>query len=750
MWLTIQKLKADHPEYIDMTRDLLESSSQKIMVATMVICGALLLAIGSVKSGELSKNVLPVLLGLGLLFTISITLVKRRLILAQLVWLLGIIGVITLGLALFQTVEITFLYTLVPLMAVALIGWTAGVGLGLLVMAALAGMNALYGGVLLPAHYFWLVGFSQVLFGFIGWSVVSPLLTMLEWTSFSYRMARGHLEELRDQRVGFMQVQEDLVLANKELARLTNSLKIMTERAEEARHVKEEFVANVSHELRTPLNMIIGYTNLIIKSPGAYGKLIPSRLLADIASIQRNSQHLVELINDVLDLSQVDAGRLALTRQWTSVREIISSAVLAVRPLFLSKQLYLQTDLPEDELKVYCDGTRVREVILNLLSNAGRFTDQGGVIIRARIENSGLLVSVTDTGPGIAAADQQRIFEPFQQLDPTLHHRTGGSGLGLSISKRFVEMHDGKMWLESELGKGTSFHFSIPVGPATPGGEVSGASRWVNPYMDRLYEVRERPFQAPKPEYIPRFVIVEQGESLAHLFTRYMDQVEFASFSSIKDALSSIEATPAQAVIVNDPIPDSAGSDDLPAPLDTPVIHCWIPGRDEPARRLGVVDYLIKPIDQEHLVRALDTIGGEEMTLLMVDDDEETLQLFARIISVSRPGFRVIRAANGTEAMQLMRERRPDVVLLDLFLPEMDGFQVLQEKEADPAIRAIPVIVISSNDPAGVPIISNRFSVRRASGLSVKEFLDCLAAIIETLNAAPRKSRPVRQETVPG
>ncbi len=537
MWLTIHKVKADHPEFIEETKDLLETSSQKIMIVTTVICGAFLLAIGLVRSGALSMNMVPVIFALTLVFIASFTLVSRRLILAQVVWLLGIMSVITLGLVSFKTIEIAFLYTVIPLMAVTMIGWLAGIGFGLLVIAVVIGVNIIQGGGFLPIHYFWLIGFAQILFGFIGWSIVSPLLTMLEWTSFSYHMARGHLDELRNQRVGFNQIQEDLVLANKELVRLTSSLKVMTERAEEAKRVKEEFVANVSHELRTPLNMIIGYTNLIIKSPEAYGKRIPTRLLADIGSIQRNSQHLVELINDVLDLSQVDAGRLALTRQWTSVSEIISSAVLAVQPLYLSKKLYLSTDLPDDELKIFCDGTRIREVTLNLLSNAGRFTDQGGVVVRARREMGNLLVSVTDTGPGIAPVDQQRIFEPFQQLDRALHHRTGGSGLGLSISRRFVEMHDGKMWLESELGRGTSFHFRVPIEPLVSGSVgVSGASRWVNPYMDRVYEVRNRPFQAPQPEYTPRLVIVEQGESLAHLLTRYMDQVEFTSFPSMKDA----------------------------------------------------------------------------------------------------------------------------------------------------------------------------------------------------------------------
>ena len=508
----------------------------------------------------------------------------------------------------------------------------------------------------------------------------------------------------------------------------------MTQVAEEARKVKEEFVANVSHELRTPLNMIIGYTELIMKSPGSYGGRLPPRLLADIGVIQRNSQHLTELINDVLDLSQVDAGRMALTKHWVSINETIHAAIVAVQPLFLSKNLYLQMDLPVEDVQAYCDGTRVREVILNLLSNAGRLTEHGGVIVKMRPSENDLIVSVSDTGPGISPQDQKRLFEPFQQLEATLHHRTGGSGLGLSISKRFVEMHGGKMWLESEVGQGTIFYFSIPVDPTErPSGS---ALRWLNPYQEYYPRTHISKIQMPAP--LPRFVVVEGEESLQKILSRYLEGTEVVGVRTIDDGIRELERSPAQALVINESHSLGVTADMVPGlPFNTPIISCWLPGKGEAARRNGVVvDYLLKPVRQDDLLATLDSLAGDKegsFNILIVDDDQETLQLFARIISATRKGYRVVRATTGGEAFTCMRERKPDVVLLDMVLPDMDGLQVLKEKGEDPSIRAIPVVIVSSTDFTGVPPLMNTLAVSRNEGLSIGEFLSCVRSVTEIL-----------------
>ncbi|MBC7239835.1 MAG: HAMP domain-containing histidine kinase, partial [Chloroflexi bacterium] len=202
---------------------------------------------------------------------------------------------------------------------------------------------------------------------------------------------------------------------------------------------------------------------MITEHPEIYGPSLPPALLADIAVIQRNSQHLASLVDDILDLSRAEAGRIALMKERVTVQELVDAAVVAVKPLFDSKGLYLRAEIAPEVPPIYCDRTRVRQVILNLLSNAGRFTAKGGVELRVTYYEGDVLFSVADTGPGIAPEDQQRVFEPFEQANTSLTRSAGSTGLGLSISKHFVEMHNGRMWLESELGKGTTVYFRLPV-----------------------------------------------------------------------------------------------------------------------------------------------------------------------------------------------------------------------------------------------------------------------------------------------
>jgi len=555
----------------------------------------------------------------------------------------------------------------------------------------------------------------------------------IEWSTVHYRRMRDLLEEARDQRTEMKQVQEDLLHANLELERLSERLAAMRQLAEEARKAKEEFVANVSHELRTPLNMIIGFSEMIGQSPDIYDAPLPPALLADIAVIRRNAQHLASMVDDVLDLSQLDAGRMALGKEWVSFPQIVQAATVAVQPLFETKGLYLNTDVPDDLPPISCDPTRIRQVVLNLLSNAGRFTEQGGVTVRAQEEDRYLIVSVSDTGPGIASEDQKRLFEPFQQLDHSLSRQHGGSGLGLAISRRFVEMHGGKMWLESAVGVGTTFLFSLPLEVARMPVPAS-FTRWFSPY--HAYEARTRPFKAPHLDLTPRFVVVETGHALRHLLLRYYDSADVVGVGSMDEAVRELNRVPAQMLLINDPTtadgapfaPDLAN-----LPYGTPSINCWIPGKAEAAARLGVADYLIKPISQAGLLAALDALPGPVRTILIVDDSREALQLFGRMLTSAQREYHVLRAGNGARGLALLRERHPDVVLLDLVMPGMDGYQVLREKSADPSIRDIPAIAISAKDPVEQPIGRSYITVARSGGLSVGDLITCVQVIGEVL-----------------
>ena len=562
--------------------------------------------------------------------------------------------------------------------------------------------------------------------------------------SSGYLSAQHLLEQARNQRLELKQAQADLVHANQELARLSERLARMYQAAEEARRAKEEFVANVSHELRTPLNMITGFTEMISEAPDAYGVELPPALLADVQVILRNSRHLASLVDDVLDLSQVEAGQMSLSREWTSLPDIVGEVLTAVRPLFEAKGLDLELHIPDDLPPLFCDRTRIRQVLLNLVSNAARFTDQGGVRIYVEREPNSVLVSVWDSGPGIAPEDQQRIFTPFQQVDASIRRRFGGTGLGLSISKRFVEMHDGKMWLESELGKGSTFYFRLPVQVGLPL-PVDSALRWLSVYHQE--HPRTRPSKAPVSRPLPRFVVLEPGNVLQRLFARYLEGAEVIAVKTYEQAVWELNRSPAQALIVNDPVVDKGPSlmhQARSLPYGTPIIACWVPGEEEAAARLGVVRYLLKPVSREMLCTALDSLGGQVKTVLLVDDDSEVLQLFGRLLASSGKGYRLLRASNGQRALRLLRERRPDVMLLDLVMPGMDGYAVLDEKGQDPEIRGIPVIAVSAVDPVRESVISNSLTLLRSGGLTLGDLLTCLRTWSEVMTprTAPDRGLP--------
>jgi signal transduction histidine kinase/CheY-like chemotaxis protein len=734
VWHSLGRLPEAQAEFVTARTNLIQSTS-RILILTI---GAFYLGWHFVASDmwptRLGSDVWPVTASIGLICALSLWLLPRHFLAAQVVWLAGFCGATAFALHVYQQPGIALLYALLPLMAVVTVGWSAGlcaeVGLVALVwwLSHAPGMPELF-----PSNAMIII-LGGAITGILGWAAVHPLSIAIQWYLSSFQEARRHMEEARDQRVELKQTQEDLLLANRELARLSDRLEAMVQLAEEARRTKEEFVANVSHELRTPLNMVIGFSEMITRSPQVYSASLPPALLADVAAIERNSRHLAKLIDDVLDLSQVEAGRMALSKDWASLAEIVDAATTIVRAFFDSKGLYLHTDAAPDLPALFCDATRIRQVVLNLLSNAGRFTDQGGVTIRMWREGAEALVSVSDSGPGIAADQQRRLFEPFQQLDNSLRRIHGGSGLGLCISKRFVEMHGGRMWLESELGKGTTVSFALPLqtpaGPAASGGPM----QWLSPYGEYARGLRRS--KAPVAAPGARFVVVDEGGGLQRLFTRYLTGAEIVAVRDAGEAIRELGRTPATALVANLP-PNTR--DQRPfgppgeLPYGTPALTCWVAGEDEAARRLGADRYLVKPVTCETLLSTIESLGKDIRSVLIVDDEPEAVRLFSRMISSSARGYRVFRATNGRRALDLLRERRPDAILLDLVMPGMDGFQVLQERSKDPSLQAIPTIVISSQDPTGSPVVTDALTVARSGGLSARQLLTCVQAVSEIL-----------------
>ena len=661
-----------------------------------------------------------------LLALIAWALLGHARVLACWLLVLGCMAIIGLG-ALWLPAGAALCLLAVPVSAAALlIGASAGVTAAVLASLLLLYATHLPGlspgpWAILAAIAIWMAAILQGISSHFSERTNESL-----WSS--YARLQQLVEEARDQRLELKQVQEDLVHANSELARLSERLSHMYHVAEDARLAKEEFVANVSHELRTPLNMIIGFSEMISEAPYAYGMDLPPSLLADVEVILRNSRHLASLVDDVLDLSQVEAGKMSLRKEWAQLHEIVEGALISVRPLLEAKNLALRCEIAPDLPAIYCDRTRIRQVMLNLVSNAARFTDRGGVQVTLRKEGNHIVVSVADSGPGIAPEDQERIFEPFQQVDGSIRRQFGGTGLGLSISKRFVEMHSGRMWLESRLGAGSTFYFSLPIEEPPPLAATAGAARWLS--AEYQEKGRTRPFKAPFLEPAPRYVVVEKGGALCRLLGRYLEGAEISSHGTLDQAIADLSRSPAQALIINDPAAEqtSAGlmAQTLQLPYGTPAIACWVPGESEAAAQLGIARYLLKPISLPDLTAALDGLHREVRTLLLTDDDPEVLQLMGRMLASTGRGYRLLRADTGPRALNLMRERQPDCLLLDMIMPGMDGYAVLREKNQDPAICAIPTIAISAMDPTRESVIGPTLTLARSGGLTFRDLLGCI------------------------
>jgi len=245
-----------------------------------------------------------------------------------------------------------------------------------------------------------------------------------------------------------------------ENVRLFDEIQEKSRQIEEASQHKSQFLANMSHELRTPLNAILGYTELM--ADGAYGE--PSeKMLGILKRLEANGRHLLGLINDVLDLSKIEAGQLVLEFSDYCVQDIVRTVRSTLEPLAADKKLAFKLELAPDLPPGHGNGRRLTQVLINLVGNAIKFTDAGEVAIKAEAHNGSFHVSVRDTGPGISSADQARLFQEFQQADNAITRKKGGTGLGLAISKRIIEMHGGRIWVESQVGQGSTFAFTLPV-----------------------------------------------------------------------------------------------------------------------------------------------------------------------------------------------------------------------------------------------------------------------------------------------
>ena len=554
-----------------------------------------------------------------------------------------------------------------------------------------------------------------------------PMYQLRAWLWNHFEKAQAVLEETRERRAEMGQALDDLANAYRQLSLANERAGVLRLIAEEAERTKSMFVAKVSHEFRTPLNMIIGLVSLMVESPEIYAVALPPEMKEDLHIVHRNSQHLASMINDVLDLTQMEVGRLVLHKERVNVAEIVESAVDTVRPLADKKQLALEVALPQDLPPVDCDGTRVRQVILNLLSNAARFTDEGGITVSVTGRDDLVVVSVADTGPGIPPQDAERIFEPFSQGSTDLWRDTGGSGLGLSISRQFVRLHGGRMWLESKLGVGTTFSFELPV--SDPVAHSAAPDRWIR--GDWVW--REQAFRTDRAGLAQqpvrsRLVVFDETGGLYPELARYSDEVELVEVNAIAEAAEELRRSPAHAVLIN------LGDQSLLGPAierikgeasSTPIIGSSVP---RPAGRVlgaGAQGYLVKPVTRGDLESAIQSAGRPVRRVLLVDDDQEVLRLFTRMLHVSDSTLTVLSATTGAQALAEIRRQAPDLVLLDVMMPDMNGWQVMEQMGGDETLADVPVVLLSAQDIVDRPAVSESLVATISGGLSISKLLRC-------------------------
>lgn len=505
-----------------------------------------------------------------------------------------------------------------------------------------------------------------------------------------------------------------------ENARLYEEAQETAERLKEVDRLKTEFLANMSHELRTPLNSIIGFSRVILK--GIDGPLTEMQQ-TDLQAIYESGQHLLGLINSILDLSKIEAGKMELSFEPCNLKDIIRTVMSASVALVKDKPVELLQDVPEELPPIVADAQRIRQVLLNLMSNAAKFTDHGYIRLRVRHDepNERVIISVEDTGIGIPRESWDKVFEKFTQVDSSSTRRYGGTGLGLPISREFVRMHGGDIWLDSVVGQGSTFYVSLPIkGPSKEQQEKAQAER----------ERRER---GEEEVEVRRVVLsVDDDPGVVHLFRRYLERRGYNVVGITRPEYVVEEAKRLRpyAITLDILMPNRDGwqiIQDLksdPETRDIPIIVCSIVNEVGKGLSMGVSDYLVKPIMEQDLLEALARLEAQAgARVLVVDDNEEDRRLLTRILTDAH--YQVEQAAGGAQALAMIRQSPPALVLLDLMMPEVDGFAVLEALKSDESTRDIPIVVVTAKELTAQEreLLSQRVQALLQKGLFSQEQL---------------------------
>jgi PAS domain S-box-containing protein len=560
------------------------------------------------------------------------------------------------------------------------------------------------------------------------------------------RQARDELERRVDERT------RQLVETNEILKAEVEERREAEERALEASRAKSAFLANMSHELRTPLNAVIGYTELI-QEDLAFGRAdagsIPvDSIEGDLDKVHRAANHLLALINDILDLSKVEAGKMDLHLESFDLGDLVEEVIDTIRPLVAQNANTISCEL-EREGEFVADRTKLKQVLLNLAGNATKFTDDGLIELAVCDDQvngtPGVRIDVRDSGMGIAADKIERLFEPFTQADESTTRKHGGTGLGLTICKRFCEMMGGHIQVDSKLGEGTTFSVFLPSDEHVGLAEYSNVS-WIPEFASPVANVGDEDSEGPK------VLVIDDDPSVHELMRRFLTPRGFqvvSAFSGEQGLQNAADLEP-DAITLDVMMPGRDGWSVLsslksdPALEAIPVVMVTMIDDKSIGYALGASDYLVKPIQRDRLVKVLSRFhparGGRA---LVVEDEDDIREMIAR--QLRRADWSVRTAPNGKVALDLLDEECPDVVLLDLMMPEMDGFEVAEIMRQEPRWQDIPIVVVTAMDLDEAEQARLCNSVERILSKNISSIEQVIAEVMAVTE--PRQPQPYHQAT---
>ncbi len=474
-----------------------------------------------------------------------------------------------------------------------------------------------------------------------------------------------------------------LATANKELEQKNREV-------ERATKLKSQFLASMSHELRTPLNAIIGFSDLLAENTAGS---LTSKQGRFVGHVRDGAHHLLQLINDILDLSKIEAGQLDMHPEDFQLKDALPEVLSTVRPLAMAKNITVEQNLDLDA-SVHADRVRFKQILYNLLSNAVKFTSVAGqVTIDCYQDGDSVCIAVSDTGIGIRPEDQAIVFEEFRQVEGSAGEAQEGTGLGLAITKRLVEQQGGKIWLQSEFGKGSRFSFTLPC-----------AAREAPEAVEEVIAAAT-PAGARNGRHKPLILIVDDELPSRELLSSYLEpDYEIAMAESGTEAVEKANQLQPDAITLDVLMAKGGGFDALvelrkaPPTANIPIIILSVTEQKQVGFALGATDYLVKPISRpvlkETIRKHVLPHGTPPATILLVDDDLRTLELLEETLRLA--GYEARSTQSGAQALQALSATRVSAVLLDLLMPEMDGFQVLRDIRQNAAWKDMPILVMTA------------------------------------------------------